>query len=441
MATAPDTVFGLGGQREELLPLSPFYALNYHFGMLLGVDDFDTEQAYHRAKMRLHNAWLHREGVIWGFDVRLDTERGEIRVLPGLALDAAGHDLHLEADACLNLAAWYEANRDNPDFTFTSNNGTVQFDAHVVIRFKACLTRQVPALMEPCEGGGSATAYSRVFETIDILLRPDSAPDRPLPYHRLRLLFGLDEPIQEDGAVVERDQEVLDERNRIQALAHAAQPQAFLQAFRRFAALDELALQPAMSADGNRTLLFPGRDDEAMVLANLSGITLEAQGDRRVLTGGAVDTSVRPSHVATSTIQELLCSSLFGGSGRTSDARGPRVDPGSLLVDEAAQQIQFTVDRELHTESVAPIAFSVTFFDATGWHENPITTASFEATTRIVTLDLQDPLAGERVRLIARGTGETPLLGIDFVPLAGAISDPPATTHNGRDFVFMHERN
>ena len=30
-----------------------------------------------------------------------------------------------------------------------------------------------------------------------------------------------------------------------------------------------------------------------------------------------------------------------------------------------------------------------------------------------------------------------PLLGSNFVPLAGATVDPPATAHDGRDFVFM----
>src|ERR1044072_795977 len=92
---------------DELLPLSPFYALSYHFGMLLGVGDFETEQAYHRAKMRLHNAWLHRECVVWGFDVQLDLQleqpRGEARVLPGLALDAAWYDLQLEREAGVNV--------------------------------------------------------------------------------------------------------------------------------------------------------------------------------------------------------------------------------------------------------------------------------------------------------------------------------------------------
>ncbi|MBA3440954.1 MAG: hypothetical protein H0T92_13900, partial [Pyrinomonadaceae bacterium] len=161
MTSTPDmaSCFRSFEERSELLPLSPFYALSYHFGMLLGVDDFETEQAYHRAKMRLHNSWLHREGVIWGFDVRLEQASGEVRVLPGLAVDPAGRELHLETDACVNVGQWFEAHRRDPDFTVTEIENGFQFDAHVVIRFKACLTRQVPALMEPCAESGSDTAY------------------------------------------------------------------------------------------------------------------------------------------------------------------------------------------------------------------------------------------------------------------------------------------
>ena len=69
MSNTPDMTScfpSVDGQGQDLLPLSPFYTLSYHFGMLLGVDDFETEQAYHRAKQRLHNAWLHGEGVVWG---------------------------------------------------------------------------------------------------------------------------------------------------------------------------------------------------------------------------------------------------------------------------------------------------------------------------------------------------------------------------------------
>jgi hypothetical protein len=179
------------GARAADGPLSPFYSINYHFGMLLGVADFETEQAYHRGKMRLHNAWLHREGVAWGLGVSSDIASQEIRVSPGLAIDAAGRELFLEREACLSVPAWFDVHRNDPGFVVNENGTQLTFDAHVILRFKACLSRQVPALVEPCEGASTATAYSRVFETVEIFLVPGLSPPRSDPYHRLRLFFGL----------------------------------------------------------------------------------------------------------------------------------------------------------------------------------------------------------------------------------------------------------
>ncbi|MGB7924465.1 MAG: hypothetical protein WCF57_14585 [Pyrinomonadaceae bacterium] len=460
MANTPDlaTCISAAEENGELLPLSPFYALNYHFGMLLGVDDFETEQAYHRSKMRLHNAWLHREGVVWGMDVRLgemreeivegkktetlDLSRGEIRVTSGLALDAAGHELHLETDACLNVAQWFEAHSKDADFSVTDEgNGIISFDAHVVIRFKACLTRQVPALSEPCDGAGTDTAYSRIFETLEIELRPGLAPDRTYPYHRLRLLFNLEAPIlDEDDTTIESDQEVLDERASILALPLQDQPAAYLRAFRRFAALDEIDLRPATSKDGNRLLLFPATDDEPLVLANVAAIKLDTKDKKAVLLGGETDVTVRPSHVATSTIQELLCGPLFEGDEPSSppDAvEGPSVDPATIEME--AFRIRLRFDRDLHQASVNPEAFSVTWFnEAEGWHNVIVGSATYEAADRLVNLELKHELGG-KVRLIVRGTGPTPLLGADLVPLAGGLPGVPVTKHDGHDFVYMKD--
>jgi hypothetical protein len=443
MANTPDMASCLSqfdGERE-LLPLSPFFALHYHFGMLLGVDDFETEQAYHRAKVRLHNAWLHRAGVVWGFDVRRDLDRGELRVLPGLALDAAGHELHLEGDACVNVGRWFEAHKKDDGFVFTETENTVNFDAHVVIRFKACLTRQVPALLEPCAGAETTTTYSRVFETIEILLKPGQAPPRVEPHHRLRLLFGLDQPALDNGVITPADQQVLDERTRIAALAREDQSAACLQAFQRFAALDAIEMRPAMSADGSRQLLFPGADDEPVVLANVTGLTLEKGDDGWKLTAGGVDTSVRPTHVATRTIQDLLCGLLARDAAANVSAIGPRALPGSVLIDEAALTVAFQVDSDLHPASVTPAAFSVTWFDNTGWHQIAIDNAQWDGPTKAITLTLHEAPAGDVVRIIARGAGDAPLLGANLAPLAGAISDPPTSPPAGRDFVHMHKRS
>ena len=62
------------------LSSNPMQCLNYEFGMLLGREDFIVEQGYHRGKVRLHNAWLHREGVAWGYAVDLNPETDEIVV-------------------------------------------------------------------------------------------------------------------------------------------------------------------------------------------------------------------------------------------------------------------------------------------------------------------------------------------------------------------------
>src|ERR1044071_4967575 len=209
MANTPDMGNCISG---DLLSLSPYSALSYHFGMLLGVDDFETEQAYHRAKHRLHNAWLHRGGVVWGFGVSINEDSGGVRVGPGLALDAAGHELHLEAEACLNAGKWFEKNQNDPNLEAeTTDNETKIVKAHVVIRFKACLTRQVPAFMEPCNNAGTGTAYSRVFETIEILMLPGPAPVKTPPYHLLRLLFGLEAAQTDaDGNVMPDDQDGFD---------------------------------------------------------------------------------------------------------------------------------------------------------------------------------------------------------------------------------------
>ncbi|MEK6405781.1 MAG: hypothetical protein AABN34_02330 [Acidobacteriota bacterium] len=444
MAHTPDlgTCLATDDGRSELLPLSPFNALHYHFGQLLGVDDFETAQAYHRAKGWMHNAWLHGEGVVWGFGVKLDQTRGEIRVMPGLALDAAGHELHLEGEACVNLGEWFDKHKQDPGFTFTTAGADTTFDAHVVVRFKACLTRQVPALMEPCDNAGTGTAYSRVFETLEIQLLPNLAPARVYPYHLLRLMFGLDQPKTKENSTdnTPEDQAVLDEVNNIQALPAAQQAAAWLKAFHRFAALDEIGLRPATSEDGARTLLFPGRDDDPVVLADITAIKLTRQTNNQwVLGGGTVDTSVRQSHVATATIQDLLGGSIGVGSEPGAEDIGPRVEPGSVLM-LTSKAIMFRVDRELHDASVKPAAFSVTWFDpGSGWQKANVLTASYGGgETKTVNLELKSPVRG-RVRLIVDGTGPSPLLGANLAPFAGAAGGPPGTRHNGHDFVYMKD--
>src|SRR4051812_14026724 len=43
--------------------------LNYFYGQMLGVNDFRTEQAYFRDKLKLHNRCLHGFGTVCGLKV------------------------------------------------------------------------------------------------------------------------------------------------------------------------------------------------------------------------------------------------------------------------------------------------------------------------------------------------------------------------------------
>lgn len=452
---------------DRMLPSNPFYSLRYHFGMLLGVEDFETEQSYHRGKHRLHNAWLHRAGVVWGLEVTAPTlasgaSRNEIEVTPGLALDAAGNELHLDAPMCVDIGRWYEDRKAKGDFseddeTVAGGRIVVELEAYVVATFNACLMRPVPALMEPCEGSGSDTAYSRAFESLELLLVPGTppAPD-PLPYHRLRLLFGLEGPHMDGGAITAADQDVLAARDTVEAAAAADRPPLLLDAFRWCAALDVIELQGVDEAERGSSR-FPVDGRPTVLLASITGIRISrdaAESEWR-LERATIDNTVRPSHVATATIQELLCGPAWGAASSSvgprgvtprprtapvgadvTDANGPRVMPDSVRL--RGTKLEFRTTKALSRQSVSAGAIAVQAFDRkTGWTLRKLGKVEYDAPEHRVVIHLADKVSSDRVRLVVRGTGDAPILGSDFIPLAGGSGGPPGTMHDGTDFMYM----
>ncbi len=448
----------------ELLPIDPFRTLHVHFGMLLGVEDFRTLDAYHRGKSWYDNAWLHGPGVVWGLGVALDqreddTLTGELRVAPGAAYDAMGRALHLGQPACLDLPAWYVAHADDPDLdavrTIDDTTGAITFAAHVTIAFDACLDRPVPALSEPCDGGSSTTAYSRVVETVRLDLVPGTAPqEQPDRFHRVRLLFGLD-PFEENpdlpGSPTTSDQEVLDARAAVEALTGADRARETLRWMRHFAVLDEVDAIPEPGGPDDPPGIMPRRAPAPVTLAELPMIQLMPEGTddapRWRLETAELDLHARRILLPTRTIQDLVCGA-FGPSetpegdtppsGVVPDGgTAPQIDPDSVLLD--GEEITLTVTAaELLPASVDPRGIEVTALDTNdGWMACEVHSVAYNAPTGALSIRLRDAPGGALVRLIVRGTGPTPFLGKDRHPLAGAIGSTGGTKTNGVDFVHM----
>ena len=84
---------------------NPLQRLNYFDGQVLGADDFQAEQEYHRNKHRRHNLHCHGVGVVQGLRVSTTKEKAHWSVVveAGVAIDAMGNEVHLCTPAKVQL--------------------------------------------------------------------------------------------------------------------------------------------------------------------------------------------------------------------------------------------------------------------------------------------------------------------------------------------------
>lgn len=167
--------------------------------------------------------------------------------------------------------------------------------------------------------------------------------------------------------------------------------------------------------------------------------------------GGEVDNTIRPVHIPTATIQELLCGPIMAAVGGSpgeplpappapdADAGGPRIDPASVTI--IGEFIQFNIDGgPLMKASVDQRGISITAFDVSdGWVTAEIKNVKYDADSGQVEVELPDAPGGNLVRLIVKGTGAYPFLGRNRIPLAGSTEtrDIPGSKTDGNDFVTM----
>ncbi|WP_138760697.1 hypothetical protein [Modestobacter altitudinis] len=398
------------------LEVDPFTSLAVHFGMLLGVSDLQVLSANPRGKLALHQAWQHGKGVVWGFPLSIGAHSAELTVGPGLCTDGLGREVSSGVDLCLDVRAWLEQQRQAGTVT-TGEDG--RFNARLVVRHEACLSRPVPTVASSCGQGEESVGYSRVLELAHLELRPWATrpvDDRDTAFTALRDLL-------RDGALPPGLTTGSGRLADFRAVAAEL-----------VAALGPPGLLPPRPADCTR--LFPEDDPGEVVLADLPGMAVvrEGSGSWR-LDAPVIDLSVRRSHVPTWVLSELLAELLDGTVGEQcpSDAGGPRVE--RVRVDGITVTIEFRGG--IVPATVAAALEVRPFREATGWEE-PVPLAPTPATDR-VTFDLPaEPTDEVTYRMVLRGTGPTPVVGLVDgrpVPLAGFVGDPPGTRGQGRDVV------
>lgn len=410
------------------LPDDARCAIHYHFGMLLGVEDFRAEQGFHLGGRRRHQRALHGWGVVWGYPVSFDAARGEVRAGPGYALDAAGRDLELQETQCVSLAAWWQKHRGDEAYEDIANPDDVLLDLDVMLHYGTCLSRPVPALADPCADGQADIAYARMCEAPRLtLVRRTEAAQRPAPpaapYHLLRLLLGLD-PVWNDGGgqPLADDQWLLDSLAALDAVApeqRADAERALWQAAiaRAAAAATAPGLDPPQSTQSAQDWHSP-QDGAALALplARLSGVHIHLAADGWHAEVASLSLDDRPTLLATGVLQDAL---LRPGVAAPPQAAGPLVADGGAVLAGAGITLAF--DQDLAPASVTAAAFAVSeFTEAGGWA--PFTVTAAAAPPRGVTLGLdRAPAAGALLRITVVGTGNAPLLSSTLVP-AGALA-------------------
>ena len=78
---------------------------HYFFGQVIGVDDLEQEQLYHREKARRHNRFLHGWGIVHGLEVHAGSHgTGKVTISPGYALDRNGEEIVVSRSVAVDLS-------------------------------------------------------------------------------------------------------------------------------------------------------------------------------------------------------------------------------------------------------------------------------------------------------------------------------------------------
>jgi hypothetical protein len=146
--------------------------INYSYGMVLGVDDFNQEFAYLAGRGR----WLARDAIGYGTlcGLRVGQDPGSkgprITVTSGSALTPRGQLVCVKPDQCAELNDWLAANDKEVRALLGSPfSGTLQL--YLTLCYRDCPVDLVPIPGGPCRSEDEMMAPSRLVDDFTLELR------------------------------------------------------------------------------------------------------------------------------------------------------------------------------------------------------------------------------------------------------------------------------
>lgn len=152
--------------------LSPDERVNYTFGMVLGVDDFQQEQTYGLFKDHLHERALHGYGTVSGLAVTVAPIESDyqVTVSSGIGIDQWGREFAITCDQCARLGSWLAAQEGAGHGLAEHPPGpSGEITVYVVASYQQCLEDEVPIPGSPCSTG-LTSAPSRIRDAWDVEL-------------------------------------------------------------------------------------------------------------------------------------------------------------------------------------------------------------------------------------------------------------------------------
>ena len=383
-----------------------FVRLRYFFGQRLGVVDFHDEQSYHTGKMRFHNRHLHGAGVLCGLRVDRfvfpqgappDTPTTVLRVTKGAAVDACGREIVVGADQCIDVNAWYQANKSREEVKAWATPG--EHPLCVGLRFRECPADPMPAPRDPCGCEPSGCEFGRVRESFELALLTES--EQPLCQFTLvpsladieRVLAGLPQGL---------------------ALANTD--------------LVQRAIHQVVAAG------CADRPVDSWLCLACFRVVIDTDGIVTDVVALVNDGPDRVSLLSTGVLQQMLSESLAGSAASGAAGPGPRIsnltftgaglDAGSLSIELAlVSEGSPPVETPLAEGTFDPGFIKVHLYDAAAFQWSPVTTtAVYNATPPHILLTwASGALAADgRYRVVLEAPAATPVVDRRMRPLLPA---------------------